>query len=367
MRRIVSVLCVCVLAACAPRGEIRLVEDATLPARSVFVGTTRGPDPETGKDLTRGRLEALRFARYDVSVPPDRSPGAITYPDRGSAPDPARDFLTTRAELYPQAPAFRTDLRAALAENGGEAVIFVHGYNNTFAEGLYRFAQLGHDLKVPGVLVHYSWPSRANVMGYAYDRDSALFARDGFEALLHEVRAAGARRIVILAHSMGGAIGMETLRQMAIAGDTETLSRISGVVLISPDLDIDVFRAQAHRIGPLPQPFIIFTSGRDRALQLAARLTGEPARLGNLQDVAQLANLKVTMVEVGAFAEGGHFAVGNSPALIALLGSTGEVAAVLEGDQIGRTGLIPGVVLTVREATQIVLTPVTELAEGLSN
>lgn len=367
MRRIVIVSCLLLLAACTPRGDIQLVEDDRLPARSVFVGTTRGPDPESGKDLTRGRLEALRFARFDVSVPPDRKPGTITYTTHGRAPDPARDFLTTEARQYPEAPAFRADLRAALARNGGEVVLFVHGYNNTFAEGLYRVAQLGHDLKVPGVLVHYSWPSRAHVMGYAYDRDSALFARDGFEDLLREIRAAGARRIVIVAHSMGGALTMETLRQMAISGDAATLSRINGVVLISPDLDVDVFRAQARRIGRLPQPFIIFTSRRDRALQLAARLTGEPARLGNLQDVAQVADLKVTMVEVGAFAEGGHFAVGNSPALIALLGSTGEVAAALEGDQIGRTGLISGVVLTVREATQIILTPVGDLAAGLSN
>lgn len=368
MRRIVIVLCVCLVAACAPRGEILLVEDATLPARSIFVGTTRGPDPETGQDLTRGRLESLRFARYDVSVPPDRVPGDINYPDARRAPDPARDFLTTGAEFYPQAPAFRADLRRALARNGGEAVVFVHGYNNTFAEGLYRFAQVGHDLKVPGVLVHYSWPSRANVMGYAYDRDSALFARDGFEHLLREVRAAGARRIVIIAHSMGGALSMETLRQMAISGDAETLSRLGGMVLISPDLDVDVFRAQARRIGRLPDPFIIFTSRRDRALQLAARLTGDSARLGNLQDVTPISDLKVTMVEVGAFATGeGHFDVAKSPALIALLGSTGEVAAVLEGDQAGRTGLIPGVVLTVREATRIVLTPVDELAIGLTN
>jgi esterase/lipase superfamily enzyme len=109
----------------------------------------------------------------------------------------------------------------------------------------------------------------------------------------------------------------------------------------------------------LPQPFIIFTSQRAKALSLAARLSGEPARLGNLKDVERVADLRVTLVDVGAFnTREGHFNVGNSPALIALLGETGRVAAVLEGDQTGRIGLISGVVITVQNATQVILAPI---------
>lgn len=368
MRRYVGVLLLVVIAACAPRPEVVEYDSDALPARSVFVGTTRGPDPETGKKLSFSRLEEVRFARYDVSVPPQRVLGEISYTPRNRAPDPAQDFVVTEHELYAAPSNFRTDLQAALSRAGGEAIIVVHGYNNNFAEGLYRVAQLGNDLKLPGVLVHYSWPSRASPLGYAYDRDSALFARDGFERLLSEVRAAGARRIVIVAHSMGSALAMETLRQMAIAGKDTTLDRIGGVVLISPDLDVDVFRAQAQRIGRLPQPFIIFTSQRDRALQIAARLTGESVRLGTLNDISRVADLKVTMVEVGAFSiADGHFNIARSPALIALLGSAGGAAAVLEGEQRGRTGLVPGVILTVQQATRVVLSPVDELAGALAN
>lgn len=364
MRRYVAVVFLIVTAACAPRPEIVRYDGGALAARPVFVGTTRGADPQTGHDFSFTRTEKVRFARFDVSIPSERDPGEISYPPKTRAPDPAQDFLVTRQEVYAGPAGFEGDLRRALAQGGGEAVVFVHGYNNNFAEGLYRVAQLGHDLKVPGVLVHYSWPSRARAMGYAYDRDSALFARDGLERLLTEVRAAGARRITIVAHSMGSALTMEVLRQMAIGGKDMAASRIDAVVLISPDLDVDVFRMQAHRIGRLPQPFLIFTSERDRALQLAARLTGEPARLGTLGDIGRVADLKVTMVEVGAFSIGeGHFNIARSPALIALLGDTGEVAAVLEGDQRGRTGLVPGVILTVQEATRVVLAPV----EGLAN
>jgi esterase/lipase superfamily enzyme len=354
MRRLLMIALVLV-SACAPRGQIAYAPDPTVEARPIFVGSTRAEfttNPPT-------RTEALRLARYDVTIPPDRQPGDIVYASADRPVDPQTQFLVARSENYPDDRDFRADLRQALARNNNEAIVFVHGFNTTFAEGLYRLAQLGADFDLPGVLVHYAWPSRGHVMGYAYDRDSALFARDGFQDLLVELRKAGARRILIVGHSMGAALSMETMRQIVISGDTETLSRVSGVVLISPDLDVDVFRAQAHKIGDLPQPFIIFTSQRDKALLLAARLSGEPSRLGNLEDVSRVADLRVTLVDVGAFnTREGHFNVGNSPALIALLGKTGQISAVLEGEQRGRTGLISGVVITVQNATQVILAPI---------
>ena len=96
-----------------------------------------------------------------------------------------------------------------------DAVIYVHGFNNTFSEGLYRIAQLSKDLDMPGVTAHYSWPSAGNPLGYVADRDSSLFARDGLERLMQEVVASGAERIVLVAHSMGSALTMEALRQIA--------------------------------------------------------------------------------------------------------------------------------------------------------
>jgi esterase/lipase superfamily enzyme len=225
---------------------------------------------------------------------------------------------------------------------------------------------MSRDLDLPGVQVHYSWPSRGKPLAYVHDRDSALFARDGFERMLDEVVAAGAERILIVGHSMGAALTMETLRQAAIRGNRRLVSRISGVLLLSPDIDVDVFHGQARAIGKLPQPFFIFTSRRDRALALSARLTGlGQERLGNIKDVSRIADLEVTVVDVAAFSVGdGHFNVGTSPALIRLLGRIGDVDAAYGRDRTGRTGLLPGVVLTIQNVTQVVLTPVAVLGGG---
>ncbi|MGL5011442.1 MAG: alpha/beta hydrolase, partial [Paracoccaceae bacterium] len=352
----------------AERGEIRV--DPTAAAVGdvvpIFIGTTRGFDPALQR-FTAERSEVLGFARYDVSVPPDREVGEISFARPNQRPDPQTHFLTTRAEVLSDAPAFRAGLAGALRgrpRGERDAIIFVHGFNTTFAEGLYRLAQMAHDLNLPGVPVHYAWPSRGAALGYVADRDSSLFARDGLEVLINQVEAAGAENIVLVAHSMGSNLLMESLRQLAIRGDTRTLSRINGVVLISPDVDVDVFRGQALAMEKLPQPFLIFGSDRDRILGLSARLTGEPERLGNLSDIGRLADLEVTYLESSAFSEGtGHFDLGNSPALIGLIERIGDVDAALERDRRGRTGLLPGIVLTVRNATEIVLAPVAAISQ----
>lgn len=361
---------VAILAGCEQRGTVRVAPEARGlgTVEQVFIGTTRGFDAATAEPFGKVRQGKVRFARVDVSIPPKREVGEIDWPAKGRAPDPLTEFVAVDQDIYSGADAFRADLRAALRrEKGGagDALIFVHGFNNTFAEGTYRLAQLGHDLKVQGVLVHYSWPSRANALGYVYDRDSALFARDGLERLIGEVEAAGARNVIVVAHSMGSALVMETLRQMAIAGNHKALSRIKGVILMSPDIDVDIFHEQAARIGKLPQPFIIFTSKKDRALALSARLTGQRDKLGNLDDPSELGDLKVTLVDTTAFSIGsGHFNVGNSPALLNILGNISDVDAAFAADRTGHTGLLGGVVLTVQNATQIVLSPVSAIAQG---
>lgn len=367
MRRIFIPLFLSFLIACSPRGEITLDPQAAQVGdiQRIFIGTTRVPDEEAG--FGNKRSEEIHFARYDISVPPTRKVGEIKWPPRHGKINAQTQFLTADQVNYQTEAFFRADLKKQLATNGGEAVIFVHGYNNNFAEGVYRVAQFAHDLKLPGAVVHYAWPSAAEPLGYAYDRDSSLFARDGLESLIHEVSAAGAKRILLVAHSMGAALTMEALRQTSIRGDQNTLDLIGGVILISPDIDVDVFKRSAHLIGKLPQPFVIFSSNRDRALRFSALVSGQSERLGSLKDISQLSDLNVTFLDVSEFSKGmGHFTVGDSAALIQLLSRIQDVEGAFEADRQKRVGLLPGVVLTVQNATQVILSPVATVASDLT-
>lgn len=368
MRRVV-LLCV-FLAACAPRGALMVVpsEMTKGTTETVFTASTREMDLDG--QLGRDRAETPSFGRYDIVVPPKRKAGDIRFPRRGAKPDPERDFLATGAVAYGDSGHFRADLSRTLRAKPAahrDVVIYVHGYNTRFAEGVYRMAQLRHDYDLPGVAVHYAWPSAGSPFGYVDDRDSALFARDGLDTLLREVAAAGPRRILMIGHSMGSSVVMEALRTAALQGDRKVLNKLAGVVLISPDIDIDVFRSQARGIGKLPQPFLIFGSTRDRALSLSAAIVGRQERLGNLADLNRVADLQVTYLDVAAYASGsGHFVPGDNPALIALMGRIADIDAALMADDRARVGLLPGVVLTVRNATGIVLAPVEAVAEGLA-
>jgi esterase/lipase superfamily enzyme len=356
------------LVACAPRGSFTPApsDRAGAVKESIFVGTTRTPD---ANEFGFGRADELSFLRYDISIPENRNPGDLSWPPRTRTPDPTRDFLTAKELSFTSPGEFRTALSQEVkAKNQTSAVVYVHGFNVNMAEGVYRFVQMHHDLKVPAIAVHYSWPSRGSALGYIHDRDSATFARRGLEELLDELVASGITEIAIVSHSLGASLTMETLRQMELNRNSRVTGRIRGVVLIQPDIDVDVFRSQARDIGKLPQPFVIFGSSGDQILNISARISGAPERLGNLSDISRIADLDVTYLDTKNFAAGsGHMNLATSPALISLFSGIEDMEKAFSADEKARVGLFPGIVLTVRSATEVVLAPVVAIGDELDD
>ena len=124
-------------------------------------------------------------------------------------------------------------------------LVFVHGFNTTFEEARDRAAQIVADTRFGGVAVLFTWPTKHELFGYVYDKDNATASRDGCKALLQEVAATpGVGKVHVLAHSMGGWLAMEALRQQAIAGDRDLSGHLGEVMLASPDIDMDVFAAR---------------------------------------------------------------------------------------------------------------------------
>ena len=98
-------------------------------------------------------------------------------------------------------------------------LIFVHGFNNRFDDAVYRFAQIVHDAKAPGIPVLFTWPSRGRIetSRLTYDRESANYSRDAFEELLTTLTAnPNVKEINIVAHSMGNWVTLEALRGISI-------------------------------------------------------------------------------------------------------------------------------------------------------
>jgi esterase/lipase superfamily enzyme len=130
------------------------------------------------------------------------------------------------------------------------AFVFVHGYNTRYDEAVFRFAQIVHDSETSGAPILFSWPSRGDPLGYAYDRESANYSRTDLETVLQEaVTKPDVDEVVIMAHSMGGWLTIEALRQMSIRNGGLP-GKIRDVILAAPDLDVDVFRRQMQDIHP---------------------------------------------------------------------------------------------------------------------
>ena len=128
-------------------------------------------------------------------------------------------------------------------ENSGlhGAMVFVHGFNTTFDDAIFRTAQIAYDAHFPGVPIAFCWPSKGELIDYDYDRESALFSRDAFLELLHLICVdAGINKLYVIAHSMGNQIVVDAL---AHAQDAGLNLKLSELIMAAPDVDFDVFKS----------------------------------------------------------------------------------------------------------------------------
>jgi esterase/lipase superfamily enzyme len=189
---------------------------------------------------------------------------------------------------------FRAELKRRFALTPKKDVyIYVHGYNNRFADGADTLAELWHFMGREGVPLLYSWPAgRGGFTGYGYDRESGQFTVFHFKQLLRSLASfSEVENVHILAHSRGTDVVTTALRELFIetrAAGEEPLERyrIANLVLAAPDLDMEVLSQQiiAERVGTGVGQLTIYTSKGDKAIDLAEGLFGSVLRLGRVTD-----------------------------------------------------------------------------------
>jgi esterase/lipase superfamily enzyme len=253
----------------------------------ILVATTRQRSTTDPGEMFNGERAADdSYASITVSIPPEaaRQVGQVQWPS--SVPgDPLRSFATVSADHIDKA-RFSASLTAAARETGKtRALVFVHGFNNRFDDAVFRFAQIVHDSRAEGIPVLFTWPSRGEVRltSYTYDRESANFSRDSLEQLLDTLAAnPNIKEVNIVAHSMGNWVTLEALRAKSIRGGGRIGGKIGHVLLVAPDVDVDVFRTQIRRIGHPRPRFSLFVSQDDRALNVSRTIWGGKPRLGDV-------------------------------------------------------------------------------------
>ncbi len=363
--RILTGVCLLLLLGCTDRSLSPVTPEALEigTSKTIFAATNRSrlEDGTFGPE----RSDDYSLLELTVSIPPSHTPGTLEF---GYAKaNPQKEFTMAARHQFEQVSDFDARLKKELHRfppDERDVSVFVHGYNSTQAETVFRAAQLTHDLETPGATVVYSWPSLGSPLGYAYDGDSVLFARDGLENLLRHLKKAGANRIVLVAHSMGSVLAMETLRQIEIRSPNWSDKNLGGVILMSPDLDIDVFRSQMRRFERVPQPFLVLVSRKDTILNFSRRIRGTHSRerLGSLSSIDLVADLPIDIIDTTEFsknAESGHFVAATSPALLSLFNSARETAEAFQKgtNKLSLNDFLPGTIQRTGQVTEVSVTP----------
>ena len=305
IRALVALAALSLLAGCASRPEVGALADnmAVAPGatdHSIMVATSRARDPRPGTYFNGERSTAFDLAEFTVSVPPNHKHGEVELPQSGAG-NPQTDFVVRDGGYIENEKAFVAQLNRRLAQKPRgqrSIIIFIHGYNTLFAEGLYRFAQVVHDSKSTAVPVHFSWASRGQLSDYVYDNNSATAARDRLERLFRLALASNAEKVNVLAHSMGNWVTVEAMRQMKIKGGVPHPEKIGTIMLAAPDIDIDVFKSQMRAIGDPKKPFFVILSRDDRALALSRYLAGDKSRVGDTPDTQELTALGAVVIDL---------------------------------------------------------------------
>ena len=218
----------------------------------------------------------LQYGRVSITIPAAHQVGNIVLPSLWKLeanPDPSKHFIFKSLTPLENAKAL-DELRQISSKEGSRSLLlFIHGFNTTFAEAALRSAQLAHDLEFPGVTMFMSWPSSRL---YTHSTESVELAKGPFNTLLDDISALPFDKVYILAHSMGTRLAAKGLAERKLRG--ADLSKIQEVLLAAPDINTNIFNAEIVPVlgGLKTMRKTIYASSDDLALKASSAINGYP-------------------------------------------------------------------------------------------
>ena len=201
---------------------------AFLALQTVFFATNReikGASPVRPASFTGGRSPNMQYGVTVVSVPKNHRIGNVERPGLNILQSAVqfslvyneeRDADHFRIKLF--ARLSRSDLVGKLSGDSESVLLFIHGYNVSFEDAIFKAAQIAYDANFGGHVLVFSWPSAGALFGYDYDRESAAFSTEDllqiFRMLSGEI---GRKRVYVVAHSLGNEVLLQALQQAALS------------------------------------------------------------------------------------------------------------------------------------------------------
>jgi esterase/lipase superfamily enzyme len=265
-----------------PAPTRRAVRADAAPATAIevttYFATNRGlSGKSTPATLYDAKVSPLSYGRAVVTIPSTHSPGSLELPSVWRVqlrPDPKRHF-TLKSAVPLTIDEVRSEMAQRLAGLPSKAIlVFVHGYNMSFAETAMRTAQLAYDLEFPGLPFFFSWPSVAQVTGYLRDTETAQLSEEAFDQMLDDLARLPAGEIYVIAHSMGSRLVSQALRSRVDKG--KPTAHLRELLLAAPDINVDLFRSTiAPRLKAMQaMQTTVYASSSDLALMASKAVHG---------------------------------------------------------------------------------------------
>ncbi|NOZ91243.1 MAG: alpha/beta hydrolase [Epsilonproteobacteria bacterium] len=267
----------------------------------LYYGTNRKPKDinDISKGYSNKRAEKLYTGTCNIFIPASHKVGEVD----GSLWEKIIHLDASYGKLkvkdikgFKSVDEFWQNLRDKFKKlDKKEALIFIHGYNNSFNSSAIRAGQIGYDLKFKGVMAFYSWPSAANEFAYLSD-ESSIQASEKYlkEFLVGFAKKSGASKVNIIAHSMGN---RGLIRVVNDIQKEEPDIHFGQIILAAPDVDADLFKHISKAYTMLSDRTTLYVSSKDKAVLLSKTFHKNP-RAGLVKPVTVVDNIDTINVNI---------------------------------------------------------------------
>ncbi|MCY2990119.1 MAG: alpha/beta hydrolase [Planctomycetota bacterium] len=283
----------------------RAVSDHDQRLVRVWFGTHR--KPFDADDISQGfsnlqSADAISYGVCNVFIPESHQPGSVGTPWwrrwlRLEADDSLRLVSTHGLPREVFWLGLANKLRTWWEPDQRNVFVLIHGYNVRFDQAAIRAAQIGFDLKVPGEMAFYSWPSQGSPGAYAADEATITASVPHIAQFLHELSTqSGAERIHLFVHSMGNRGFLSALERLVAKGYPRL--RLGQVFFCAPDEDVRTFRDKATEFPHQCENRTLLISPQDGAVFLS-QWKHQQDRVGYVPPVTIVPGIET--IEVGGF------------------------------------------------------------------
>lgn len=296
----------------------------------VFYATGRKASSANGVFFGTERAE-LSYGAFDVGIPARHLVGRMERPSLLKFEYDSDDakHITLQWQNNYSNKSFHHFLNKAIERTDSrKLLIFVHGYNMSFAKAMRSLGQFSADLKFSPALL-FSWPSQDSLVAYAQDGNQVEWAQAQFLEMLQGILDnTSAKEIQLIGHSMGTRLVVNGLLNLASSRPESDMERFKNLVLIAPDIDADLFRRDlAPRLERTHIPVTLYASSSDSALVASKTFFGYPRAGDSGAGLVVVSGVETIDASVASGGVLGHAYFAEDPRII------GDFFSLLQSNQ----------------------------------